>query len=81
MCNPDTEGQAGHRKKGEYEIWEMLSDQILSNWKLMDQIICLSHMKKSPKVAKVNVLDQDYLFSISEITIVLFYFKLVSDIA
>ena len=42
-------------------------------------------MKKSPKVAKVIVLDQDYLFSISEITIILFYFtttvgKLVSDI-
>ena len=43
-------------------------------------------MKNSPKVAKVIVLDQDYLFSISEITIVLFYFrttvgKLVSDMA
>ena len=42
-------------------------------------------MKKSPKVAKVNVMDQDYLFSISEVTIVLFYFtttvgKLVSEL-
>ena len=42
-------------------------------------------MKKSPKVAKVIVLDQDYLFSISEVTFVLFYFttnvgKLVSEL-